>query len=331
MSLSSVSINRPVLSTVMAIVILLFGVVGLTFLGVREFPSVDPPIISVDTDYPGANSDVIETQITEPLEQSINGIQGIRSLTSISHQGGCHITVEFELSVNMETAANDVRDKVSQAVRMLPRDCDPPTVAKADADANPIIFLTVESEKRSLLELSEIAELTLKEQLQTIAGVSAVGIWGQKRYAMRLWLDPAKLAGYKLTPMDIKNAISRENVELPSGSIEGNSTELTIRTLGLMTTPKEFNDLIIKQSGDQIVRFKDIGRAELGPEDIRGILKRDGVPMVGDAIIPQPGSNHIEIVDEVYRRLEFIKKDLPDDVKVKVGYDNTQIYTIINQ
>ncbi len=324
MSLSSVSISRPVLATVFAIVILLFGVVGVTFLGIREFPSVDPPIISVDTDYPGANSDVIETQITEPLEQSINGIPGIRSLTSISHQGGSHITVEFELTVDMETAANDVRDKVSQAVRMLPRDCDPPTVAKADADANPIMFLTVESQKRSLLELSEIAELTIKEQLQTISGVSAVGIWGQKRYAMRLWLDPVKLAGYRLTPMDVRNAILRENVELPSGSIEGNNTELTIRTLGLMTTPKEFNDLIIKQSGDQIVRFKDIGRAELGPEDIRGILKRDGVPMVGTALIPQPGSNQIDIVDEVYRRLEYIKKDLPEDVKIKVGFDNTQ-------
>lgn len=324
MSLSSVSIQRPVLASVMAIVILLFGFVGLSFLGVREFPSVDPAIISVSTSYPGANSDVIETQITEPLEQSINGIPGIRSLTSSSSQGHSRITVEFELSVDMETAANDVRDKVSQATRRLPRDCDPPTVSKADADANPIMFLTIESEKRSLLEISEIAELTIKEQLQTISGVSSVMIWGQKRYAMRLWLDPVKLAGYKLTPMDVRNAISRENVELPSGSIEGTNTELTIRTLGLMTTPKEFNDLIIKQSGDQIVRFKDIGRAELGPEDIRGILKRDGVPMVGNAIVPQPGSNQIEIVDEVYKRLEYIKKDLPDDVKVKVGFDNTK-------
>ncbi len=324
MSLSSVSINRPVLSTVFAIVILLFGVVGLTFLGIREFPSVDPPIISVDTQYPGANSDVIETQITEPLEQSINGIQGIRSLTSVSHQGGSHVTVEFELTVDMETAANDVRDKVSQAMRMLPRDCDPPVVAKADADANPILQITVESDKRSLLELSEIAELTLKEQLQTISGVSAVGIWGQKRYAMRMYLDPVKLAGYQITPLDVRNAILRENVELPSGSIEGNTTELTIRTLGLMSTPKEFDDLIIKQTGDQIVRFKDIGRAELGSEDIRGILKMDGVPMVSDVIIPQPGSNQIDIVDEVYRRLEYIKKDLPEDVKVRVAFDNTQ-------
>jgi multidrug efflux pump len=324
MSLSSTSINRPVLATVLAIVILLFGFVGLTFLGVREFPSVDPAIISVSTSYPGANSDVIETQITEPLEQSINGIPGVRSLTSVSRQGGSNITVEFELSVDLETAANDVRDKVSQAMRMLPRDCDPPTVAKADADANPILFLTVESSKRSLLQLSEIADLTLKEQLQTISGVSAVSIFGEKRYAMRLWIDPVKLAGYELTPMDVRNAITRENVELPSGSIEGTNTQLTIRTMGLMTTPKEFNDLIIKQTGDQIVRFKDIGRAELGPEDIRGILKRDGVPMVQIAMIPQPGSNHIDIVDEVYRRLEYIKKDLPDDIRVNVNYDNTE-------
>ena len=324
MSLSSVSINRPVLATVFAIIILLFGVVGVTFLGVREFPSVDPAIISVGTSYPGANSDVIETQITEPLEQSINGIPGVRSLTSSSSQGSSRITVEFELSVDLETAANDVRDKVSQAMRMLPRDCDPPTVTKADADANPIIFITIESNKRSLLELSEIAELTFKEQLQTISGVSSISIFGQKRYAMRLWLDPVKLAGYELTPLDVKNAILRENVELPSGILEGNTTQLTIRTLGLMTTPKEFNDLIIKQSGDQIIRFKDVGRAELGPEDIRGIMKNNGVPMVGNAIVPQPGSNHIEIVDEVYRRLEYIKKDIPDDIVVKVGFDNTE-------
>jgi len=324
MSLSSLSINRPVLATVFAIIILLFGIVGATFLGIREFPSVDPAIITVSTSYPGANSDVIETQITEPLEQSINGIPGVRTLTSVSRQGNSRITVEFELSVDLETAANDVRDKVSQAQRRLPRDCDPPTVTKADADANPILFLTVESQKRSLLELSEIAELTLKEQLQTVSGVSAINIFGEKRYAMRLWIDPDKLAGYGLTPMDVRNAIGRENVELPSGAIEGTTTQLTIRTMGLMTTPREFNDLIIKQSGDQIVRFQDVGRAELGPEDIRGILKNDGVPMVMIAVIPQPGSNHIEIVDEIYRRLTYIRKDLPEDVKVNVNYDNTE-------
>src|SRR5512145_157933 len=324
MSLASTSIKRPVLTTVFSLIIILFGFIGLTYLGVREFPSVDPAIITVNTVYPGANSDVIETQITEPLEQNINGIPGIRTLTSVSRQGNSSITVEFELSVDLETAANDVRDKVSQAQRMLPRDVDPPVVAKADADASPIMMLAVKSTKRSLLELSELADLTLKEQLQTIPGVSAVMIWGEKRYAMRLWLDPAKLAGYGMTPLDVRNAISRENVELPSGSVEGNNTELTIRTRGLMTTPAEFNNLIIKQSGDQVVRVSDVGRAELGPEDIRGILKMNDVPMVATAIIPQPGANHIDIADEVYRRLAFMKKDLPDDIEVQVGFDNTQ-------
>ncbi len=324
MSLSSISIRRPVLASVFTILILLFGVIGMTFLGVREFPSVDPPIISVRTSYPGANSDVIETQITEPLEQSINGIPGIRTLTSVSSQGSSSISVEFELSVDMETAANDVRDKVAQAQRWLPRDVDPPIVSKADADASPIMFVSVESDRRSLLELSEIAELTLRERLQTIPGVSMIHIWGQKRYAMRLWLDPVKLAGYGLTPLDVRNAIARENVELPSGRIEGNTTELTIRTLGLMTTPDEFNNLIIREERGQIVRFMDIGRAELGPEDYRSMVRRNGVPMVGNAIVPQPGSNHIEIADEVYNRLEFIKRDLPDDVTLAIGFDNTE-------
>ncbi len=324
MSLSSISIKRPVLATVFSLVILLFGAIGMTFLGVREFPSVDPPIISVRTSYPGANSDVIETQITEPLEQSINGIPGIRALTSSSSQGSSRITVEFELTVDLETAANDVRDKVSQAQRYLPRDCDPPTVSKADADAEPIIMIAIKSPKRSLLELSEIAELTFKEQLQTISGVSAVDIWGEKRYAMRIWLDPAKLAGYQMTPLDVRNALQRENIELPAGSIEGNTTELTIRTLGLMTTPDEFNNLILKQSGDQLIRVRDIGRAELGPEDLRGIMKMDGIPMVATIIIPQPGANHIDIADAVYDRLNFMKRDLPDDVKVDIGFDNTQ-------
>jgi multidrug efflux pump len=312
------------MTTVFSLVIILFGFIGLTYLGVREFPSVDPAIITVSTSYPGANSDVIETQITEPLEQSINGIPGIRTLTSVSRQGGSNITVEFELTVDLETAANDVRDKVSQAQRLLPRDVDPPVVAKADADASPIMMLAVKSTKRSLLELSEIADLTLREQLQTIPGVSAVSIWGEKRYAMRLWLDPAKLAGYGMTPLDVRSAISRENVELPSGSVEGNTTELTIRTLGLLTTPAEFNNIIIKQSGDQVVRISDVGRAELGPEDIRGILKMNGVPMVATVIVPQPGANHIDIADEVYRRLDFMKKDLPADIEVQVGFDNTQ-------
>ena len=313
MNISELSIRRPVLSTVLTIIILLFGFIGYSYLGVREFPSVDNPIISVTCSYPGANADVIENQITEPLEQNINGIPGIRSMSSVSSQGQSRITV-----------ANDVRDKVSRAQRYLPRDCDPPTVTKADADATPILMVTIQSDKRSLLELSEIADLTVKEQLQTISDVSGVQIWGEKRYSMRLWLDPAKMAGYGITPADVKSALDRENVELPSGSIEGNTTELTIRTLGLMHTSQEFNDLVVREDADRIIRLSDVGRAELGPQDTRSYMKMNGIPMVGIVVIPQPGANHIEIADEVYRRMESMKKDLPEDVVTDYGFDNTR-------
>lgn len=323
-TLSETSINRPVLSTVMMLIILLFGVIGYTYLGVREYPSVDQPIITVNVGYPGANADVIMNQITEPLEQNINGIPGIRSLSSVSSQGMSRITVEFELSVDMETAANDVRDKVSRAQRFLPRDCDPPTVSKADADATPIMQIAVRSSKRSLMELSEIAELTVKERLQTIQNVSSVEIWGDKRYSMRLWLDPIKMAGYGVTPLDVKNAVDKENVELPSGSIEGNTMVLSIRTLGLLHTAKEFNDLIIKQDKGNIVRFSNVGYAEVSPEDLRSLLTKNGEPMVVDVLIPQPGANHIDIADEAYMRIEQMKKDLPEDVTVEMLFDNTR-------
>ena len=324
MNISELSIKRPVLSTVMTLIILLFGFIGYNSLGVREYPSVDNPIISVSCSYPGANADVIENQITEPLEQNINGIPGIRSLSSTSSQGSCRITVEFELSVDLETAANDVRDKVSRAQRYLPRDCDPPTVSKADADATPILMVTIGSDKRSLLEISEIADLTVKEQLQTIPDVSSVEIWGEKKYSMRLWIDPIKMAGYGITPMDVKNAVDKENVELPSGSIEGNTIELSIRTLGLMHTAEEFNNLIIKEENNRIIRFSDIGRAELEARDLKSYMKMNGVPMIGIVVIPQPGANHIDIANEVYKRMETMKKDLPEDVTYQYSFDNTK-------
>ncbi|MBE6303137.1 MAG: efflux RND transporter permease subunit [Bacteroidales bacterium] len=324
MNISELSIRRPVLATVLTLIIVLFGLIGYISLGVREYPSVDNPIISVSCSYPGANADVIENQITEPLEQNINGIPGIRSLTSVSQQGQSRITVEFELSVDLETAANDVRDKVSRAQRWLPRDCDPPTVSKADADATPILMVAIQSEKRSLLEISEIADLTVKEQLQTIPEVSSVSIWGEKRYCMRLWLDPIKMSGYGITPMDVKNALDKENVELPSGSIEGNNTELTIRTLGLMHTTDEFNNLVIREDEGRIIRFSDIGRAELSARDLKSYMKMNGVPMVGVVVIPQPGANHINIAEAVYDRMEKMKKDLPEDVTYNYGFDNTR-------
>ena len=324
MNISELSIRRPVLATVLTIIILLFGMIGYNTLGVREYPSVDNPIISVTCSYAGANAEVIESQITEPLEQNINGIPGIRSLTSTSQQGQCRITIEFDLSVDLETAANDVRDKVSRAQRFLPRDCDPPTVSKADADAMPILMVAIQSDSRSLLELSEIADLTVKEQLQTIPDVSSVQIWGEKRYSMRIWLDPVKMAAYGITPVDIKNTITSENVELPSGSIEGNSMELTLRTMGQMHTAQEFNNIIVKEKDGNIVRVRDIGIAEIGPADLKSYMKMNGVPMVGVVVVPPPGANHIEIADAVYSRMEQIKKDLPDDVEYTYGFDNTK-------
>lgn len=324
MSLSSVSIRRPVLASVMAIAIVLFGIIGYTYLGVREYPSVDPPIITVSTIYTGANADVIESQITEPLEESINGIAGIRTLTSVSRDGRSTIRVEFTIDVDLEDAANDVRDRVSRARRNLPPDAEPPIVTKADADASPIVFLNIKSDTRDLLELSDIAQRTFKERVQTIAGVSEVWIWGEKRYSMRLWMDPIKLAAYQITPVDVRNALSRENIELPTGRIEGKNTELTIRTLGRLNTVEEFNNLIIKENNGRLVKFSDIGRAELYPENDRSILKRDGIPMVGIVLVPQPGANQIEIVDEFYERVEQIKKDLPGDIELGVGFDVTE-------
>ncbi|MDD4778060.1 MAG: efflux RND transporter permease subunit [Fermentimonas sp.] len=324
MNLSELSIKRPVLATVMVLIIIIFGIIGYTSLPVREYPNVDNPVITVHVSYPGANAEVIENQITEPLEQNINGIPGIRSLISRSSQGSSRITVEFELSVDMETAANDVRDKVSIAQRYLPRDADPPTVSKADADSDPIMQITVQSPTRSLLELSEIADLTVKERLQTISNVSAVEIWGEYRYAMRLWLDPIRMASYNITPMDVKSALDRENIELPAGSIEGDHIEQSIRTMGLMETPEDFNNLILIEDNFRIVRFRDVGFAELDAANRQNILRRNGVPMVSAVIIPQPGANHISIADEVRVRLDQMQKDLPEDVKLDVAFDNTK-------
>jgi len=324
MNLSSVCIERPVLTTVISTIIVLFGVIGFTYLGVREYPSVDPPIITVTTNYTGANADIIESQITEPIEESINGISGIRSLTSTSSDGRSTVTVEFDLNTDLEAAANDVRDRVSRAQRNLPKDVDPPIVAKSDANSF-ILSLLVQSNSRSLLELTDIANNTFKERLQTIPGVSAINIWGEKKYAMRLLIDPAKLAAYQLTPQEIRNALEKENVELPSGRIEGTTTELSIRTFGRLTTPAEFDNLVVKElPGGNIVRFMDIGRAVLAPENERTILRGNNkIPMVGVAITPQPGSNYIAIADEFYKRVDQIKKELPPDINLRLAVDAT--------
>ncbi len=323
-SLSEVSIKRPVLALVMSLVIILFGVIGFLYLGVREFPSVDPPVVTVSTTYTGANAEIIESQITEPLEESINGIAGIRTLSSSSRDGRSSITVEFNLGIDMEAAANDVRDRVSGAQRNLPPDVDPPIVAKADADASPIWFINVKSPTRPLLSLNDIVTRQFKEKFQTINGVSSVQIWGEKKYSMRLRIDPAKLAAYRLTSIDISSALARQNVELPSGSIEGSNMELTVRTLGRLRTVEDFDNMIVKEEANRIVRFRDVGYAELAPENERTEFKRDGIPMVAVAVIPQPGANHIKIVEDLNAKLTQIKTDLPPDIEVELGSDYTK-------
>ncbi|HAK75324.1 MAG TPA: acriflavin resistance protein, partial [Runella sp.] len=325
MNISELSINRPVLATVMNLAIIIFGVVGLSFLAVRDYPAIDPPQISVSTSYTGANPDIIESQITEPLEKQVNGIQGIRTITSSSSQGSSQISVEFNLGVDLEAAASDVRDKVSQALRSLPQDINaPPVVSKADANGEFIMILAVQSESKSLLELSDYAENVLQQQLQTVDEVSAINIFGQKSYAMRIWLNPDKMNAYNVAFSDIRSALNNENIELPPGKIYGNNTDLTIRVLGRMTTEKQFQDLIIREDATGIVRLSDVAKVELGPEQLEQSWKYNGLHAVGLAIIPQPGANNIKIADEIYKRVAQIQKGSKSDVQIKVLNDNTK-------
>ncbi|MDB5106575.1 MAG: hypothetical protein JWP91_4264 [Fibrobacteres bacterium] len=323
MSLSSISIKRPVLATVASILIIVFGLIGYFYLGVREFPAVDPPTITVSTSYRGASADIVQSQITEIIEESINGISGIRSITSVSREQQSNITVEFDLGVDLEAASNDVRDRVSRVIRSLPVDADPPTVAKADANAFPIIMVTVQSDTRDILDVTAIGT-RLKERFQTIPGVAEVRIWGEKKYAMRLWIDPKKLAAYSLTVLDVRNALNAENVELPSGRIEGKETELTVRTMGMLKSTDDFNNLIVRADGARVVRFRDVGRAVLGAENERTILKSNGVPMIGLALTAQPGANNLAIAKEFYKRFDRVKADAPKDVVIKLGFDSTR-------
>jgi hydrophobe/amphiphile efflux-1 (HAE1) family protein len=325
MDIAGLSVKRPVLVSVFSIIIILFGAIGYSFLGVREFPSIDPPVITVRTSYTGANAEVIQSQITEPLEKVINGIEGIRTLSSASNQGSSVITVEFNLGSDLESAANDVRDKVGQAVKQLPVDIDaPPVVTKADANSDAILSMTLLSDSRTHTEISDYAENVIAQNLQTIPGVSNVQIWGQKRYAIRIRLNPKELSAYGLTALDVKQALDRENIELPSGKIAGNTTELTIKTSGRLTKVSEFENMVIKQSASDIVRLKDVSDVDLGVENEETILKDSGVPMIGLGLVPQPGANYIDISNEFYKRYEQIKKELPQDYRINIALDNTK-------
>ncbi|TXH20355.1 MAG: efflux RND transporter permease subunit [Chitinophagaceae bacterium] len=325
MNISELSLRRPVLAVVLNVVIIVFGIIGFTFLGVRDYPAIDPPIISVRTSYPGSNADIIESQITEPLEKAINGIAGVKNITSSSSNGNSSINVEFDLSIDLEAAANDVRDKVSGAQRSLPTDLQsPPVVSKADASSDPIISMTVQSDTRNTLQVTEFANNNLVERLQTIPGVSGIQIWGEKRYAMRIWLNPNKMAAYQLSTNDVETALRRENVELPSGKISGNNTELIIRTFGKLNTEDEFANVIVKNTGNGSIKIRDIADVVLGPENEESVLRGNGTPMIALAIIPQPGSNYVAISDEFYKRMEQIKKDVPKDISLAIAMDTTK-------
>ncbi|WP_018628883.1 efflux RND transporter permease subunit [Niabella aurantiaca] len=325
MNISELSLRRPVLAIVMNVVIIVFGFIGFKFLGVRDYPAIDPPNISVRTSYPGANADIIESQITEPLEDAINGIAGIRNITSSSSNGSSNINVEFEVGANLETAANDVRDKVSAAQRQLPPDLEEPSaVTKADASAEPILAMTVQSSTKNPLELTEYTINSLVDRLQTIPGVSSIDTWGEKRFAMRLWLDPNKMAAFNITAADIRLALQRENIELPSGKLTGENTELTIRTFGRLDTEEEFANIIIKNEGGADIRVKDVANVVLGPENEESALKESAVPMIAMAVIPQPGANYVSISNEFYKRLETIKKEVPADIKLNIALDQTE-------
>jgi hydrophobe/amphiphile efflux-1 (HAE1) family protein len=324
MNISELSLRRPVLAFVMNIMIVVFGVIGFNFLGIRDYPAIDPPNVNVRTNYSGANADIIESQITEPLEKSINGIAGIKNITSSSSVGASNINIEFELSVDLEAAANDVRDKVSQASRSLPQDLtNPPVVSKADANSDAIISMVVQSNTKNILELTEYANNVLVERLQTIPGVSSIQVWGEKRYAMRIWLDPSKLSAYSLTPLDVQLALNRENVELPSGKISGNATELTVRTFGKLYTEDDFENVIVKSSPTGDIRLKDVGQAILGPENEESIFRESNVAGVGLALVPLPGANYVDIANEFYKRLDQIKKEVPGDIQLSIALDQT--------
>ncbi|AQW96520.1 efflux RND transporter permease subunit [Elizabethkingia anophelis] len=328
MSISSLSIKKPVLAGVFSLLIVILGIVGWKQLGIREFPLTEPPVISVITFYPGASPDVIASKITRPMEESIAEASGIRTISSESREQVSVISIEFNREMDIENALNDVRDKVSKAKKQLPADVDPPIVQKASSADNLVAFLEVESDTKDIKEVSHIASTVIKDRVQSIPGINNVAIVGEHKYAMRLRFDPVKLAAYKLTPEDIRQALLRENVDLPSGRIDGNTSELSLRTLGRLTTVTDFEEMLIKQTGNSVIRLKDVGSAELGEMNERtaiinetGNLNRVGV---GVAIQIQRGANAIEVVDEFYKRLEQLRKDIPSEYRLIVGFDFTQ-------
>ena len=324
MSISQLSVRRPVLMSVVALVILLLGFFGASNLGVREYPNVDYPLIQVRTSYPGANAAVVEAEVTEILEASINSASGIKALTSTSRDGFSFINIEFETGMDLEAAANEVRDRVSRVRRRLPDDVDEPTVYKSDSDNDPILMLSLVSDKLDPMEVSEIANNQVKERLQTISGVSEVAIWGEKRPTVRLWIDPVRMQALGVSGAEMSAALKKGNLELPSGTIEGSETTLSIRTLGRILDPKAFENIAIKTAADgTVIRISDVADVHYEPKDTRTGFRRNGKNSITLALMAQPGSNHVEIANEFYKRVEDIRREIPEGVQVLYGRDTS--------
>ncbi len=332
MKLSELSIRRPVLAVVMSLTITLLGVIAFLRLPVREYPDIEPPVVSVTTLYRGASPSVVETEITNVLEEQFSTIEGVKSLTSSSLEQGSRITIEFELNRDVDVAANDVRDRVSRASGRLPREADDPVVAKVDVDAQPIIWLAFLSDRHSTLELSEVADRVLKERLQRVPGVGTVFIGGERRYAMRIWLDPQRMMARGLTSQDVERAIRTENIETPAGRIEGTGREFPLRTRGELHSPEEFAAIIVRQQGDNLVRLGDVAEIEIGPEDERTITRFNGQPAVGLGIVKQKEASTVAVGKAVQSALPELQASLPAGMQLETAYNSaTFIEESINE
>jgi multidrug efflux pump len=311
MKISDLSIRRPVFASMVSTALVLFGVIGYSRLSVREYPDVDPPIVSVSTELTGANPQVVESAVTDILEEELSTVQGLRTLTSSSQEGFSNITLEFTLDRDVEAAAQDVRDKVARVRGRLPQDVREPVVAKEEADANPFFWLALSGENYDLLQLSDIGDRLVKQRLQTLPGVGSARIYGERRFSMRVWLSAAELTARGLTVQDVQQAIRTRNVEVPAGRIESERREFTVRSLGELKSPTEFANLVVSSQGGQLVKLQDLGRVELGAEDERSALRFNGTPAVAIGVIRQSKANIIDVADAIRAELPKVQAALP--------------------
>src|SRR2546430_1908762 len=327
MKLSDGAIGRPVLASMMSAALVLFGVIGYTRLSVRELPDIDPPIISVSTTLPGANAQVVETAVTDVLEEELSTIQGLRTLSSSSAEENSQIILEFNLDRPVDIAAQDVRDKVSRVRGRLPVDVLEPVIAKQQADAQPFYWLALSSPNYDLMQLSDVADRLVKARLQSLAGVGSAGVYGERRFAMRVWVQPDQLSARSLTVQDVEGAINARNVEIPAGRIESTRREFSVRSLGELKTPREFGELAVASQGGQLVKLKDVANVELGPEDNRSIFRYNGNPAVAIGVVRQSKANLIEVARRIRGALPGIQQTLPPGVKLETAWDGSVFVT----